>query len=130
MLTAEAVEKIFRHSFFVEEEMSDEALVTTAAVGEGIMNRYGFHPERLESHREEVKELLGELSSDFQETGGGGMSFLNACMDKNERQWGEHINVEMLMSLGLALGLVEYCAPRELWPILPGGMPYFVVKNA
>jgi hypothetical protein len=97
-------------------------------VGEGITKKVGFHPLRLEANRSKVEELLAQLPDDFKAEGGGGSSFLNACLTKDGQQWGEHSNIEELLLLGTALGSVSYPMPRELWGALPGGMPYFAIK--
>lgn len=96
---------------------------------EGIINTIGFHPERIQQHAEDIYDMLKQLPSEFMKTGGGGHSFLAACVDKNQQQWGEHQNMEELMLLGLAIKKVQYCLPREMWSVLPGSMPYFVVDD-
>jgi hypothetical protein len=123
-LTAKRVEEIFMDSFFRNGE--DRSNFIKA---EGITMTVGFHPERLKSHEQEVVELLAELPDSFKESGGGGMSFLNACMDKNDHHWGEHMNMQQLFQLGLALGKVKLLTPKEMWVVLPGGMPYYVVLD-
>lgn len=100
------------------------SILTAKAVDE---NEFGFHPGRLESHREQVKAMLAELDDSFQAKGGGGMSFLNACMTKDGEQWGEHRNMEQLFVLGIGLGLAKWLSDRSLWRAMPGGMPYVVV---
>ena len=96
----------------------------------GIMRGVGFHPERLESHREEIIAMLAELPDQFQQDKGGGWSFLNACRDKDGNQWtGLHSIVEQLVLLGIGIAEVEFIIPRNMWDALPGGMPYFVVKE-
>jgi hypothetical protein len=72
--------------------------------------------------------LLNELPSSFKKDIGGGWSFLQACETKDGVQWGEHRNMEQLFVLGMALGKVRYCLPRDLWQVLPGGMPYLVIE--
>lgn len=89
----------------------------------------GFHPERLESHKQEIKNLLMGLPRQFREKEGGGWSFLQACMDKDGNQWGEHKDVEALVCLGIATGQAKFQLPRDMWKVLPGGMPYFVVLD-
>jgi hypothetical protein len=37
--------------------------------------------------------------------------------------------MDKLFTLGFASGYAENLLPRELWPTLPGGMPYIVVLN-
>jgi hypothetical protein len=37
--------------------------------------------------------------------------------------------MEKLCILGLATNMMRWCAPRNLWAILPGGMPYLVVDT-
>lgn len=121
-LTSENVETIFMDCLFKD----DEEVVNPQLV-QGIMSQFGFHPDRLESHKADIKELLKELPDAFQANTGGGWSFLNACMTKHGDQWGEHRNIEQLMALGIASGQAKLNFPREMWDILPGGMPYFNV---
>ena len=124
-LTIERVEAVFVDCLFREEEDTSNHVRA-----DGIVRSVGFHPDRLEAHSEEIVELLAELPDAFQQSSGGGMSFLNACFDKHDNQWTDvHFRMEQLLLLGLATGRVEYLAPRELWSAFPGGMPYFVVKN-
>ncbi len=121
------VEEIFLDCLFKEGEDTSNHVPA-----EGITMMVGFHPERLESHREEIKALLAELPDEFKSSergGGGGWSFLNACMDRHGQQWtGLHKIMEQLVTLGVALGLVDYTLPRDMWGVMPGGVPYFVVK--
>jgi len=125
-LTAAAVEKILIDCLFNDEETAGGTPAEIVKV-EGIVTEFGFHPGRLASHRDAIKALLDELPQPFQAATGGGWSFLNACVDKNGEQWGEHRNVEQLCALGIALGLAKWQFPRSMWPALPGGMPYFGV---
>lgn len=121
-LSIEAVNRIQYDSMFQDGESTDNAVRV-----EGIVHSFGYHPERLESHREEIRAMLKELPEQFQETGGGGWSFLQLCVDKNGRQWGEHLYMEALICLAMGLGMAKCQMPREIWPVLPGGMPYYVV---
>ena len=127
VLDAQRVDEIFRDCLFQDGEDTTEHVVA-----EGIVNRFGFHPERLQSHREEVAALLDELPTEFRSSergGGGGWSFLNACNDRHGNQWtGLHQTMEQLVVLGVALGIVEYPLPREMWGALPGGVPFFIIK--
>lgn len=96
---------------------------------QGITRSVGFHPERLAIHKKEVAAMLEELPDEFQKSGGGGMSFLNACNDKHGNQWtGMHQTMEQLFQLGIGIGKVECLLPREMWEVLPGGMPYYLVN--
>lgn len=96
-----------------------------AVLFEGIMQVFGFDPVRLEANREKVRTLIRETVTDeFLMSGGGGYTFLNLCMDRNGDQWAEHPTLDSFVTLAGALGMAGFCAPRELWNILPGGMPY------
>jgi len=124
MLDADRVKEIFGDCLFREGED------TSAHVpGEGIITlSFGFHLDRLEKHRNEIHDMLNELPDSFKATGGGGMSFLNACEDKHGNQWtGFHQHMEQLFVLGNAIGKVSYLMPREFWSMLPGAMPYVIV---
>ena len=104
----------------------------TVIVIEGIMSVYHFRQEKLKEHREEIAGFLMNLPLPFRSAkvgGGGGWSFLNACDDANGVQWtGMHRTMEALFCLGLALDLVKWALPRDVWSALPGGMPYVIVK--
>ena len=126
ILSPELVEQVFRDCLFRDGEDTSNHVVA-----EGVRVKVGFHPQRLESHRQDVIGMLAELPKEFQAAGGGGYTFLSACLDRHHRLWTDlHQVVEMLLVLGLALDLVAYCnEDREMWAdIFPGGMPYFVVK--
>lgn len=127
-LTAPKVMAILVDCLFNENENDKDKPPENAVIVKGLVRSFGFHPGRLESHRDEVKELLAELPDNFQEDKGGGWSFLNACMTKDGEQWGEHIDMEALFCLGIGLGLAKWqmLAMKE---VMPGGMPYVVVLN-
>lgn len=95
-----------------------------------IVSAVFLNKKPLQDHAEQIMAMLLELPDEFRESGGGGWSFLNACNDRHGNLWtGEHRVMGMLVALGLGLGVVKYLVPRDLWPALPGGMPYFVVKD-
>lgn len=124
-LTGEAVSKLFISLLFKEGEATDNHVPA-----EGIVKKVGFHPERLEAARGQVKAMLDELPDEFRQSKGGGWSFLNMCYDRHEMQWtGFHDVQEQLCLMGIALGLVEFHMPRDMWPIFPGGVPYLVYKD-
>lgn len=99
-----------------------------AVLAEGVQLRLGFHPGRLAENRGRIREFLTEMAPQFHRSSGGGWSFLNLCTDRRGDLWtGSHRTVDELVCLGLATGMVEFCLPRELWPALPGAMPYLVI---
>jgi hypothetical protein len=126
-LEAKKVSKIFLDCLFKEEEVPDGKAPADALIVEGVRGKFGLHKGRVETHRQEVKEMLAELPDKFHTSKGGGWTFLNGCMDRDGNQWGEQIHVDELVVLGSALGLAHYQMPREMWHIFPGGVPYFDV---
>jgi len=133
MPSATKVDAIFRDCLFKDEEIIDGKPIVEPVCVRGIINHYGFHPERLKNHHDEIVSELSTLPDTFKKStessGGGGWSFLNACMDTNGNQWGEHINIEQLVCLGMGIDKVEWCLSREYWSVFPCGMPYFVIKD-
>jgi hypothetical protein len=121
-LTAANVEKIFLHCLYGDGPGPGEPVIV-----KGIVCDFGFHRGRLDGLKADIKKMLDQLPSIFQISGGGGGSFLNACMTEDNEQWGEHRSIEQLLALGIATGQAKIQFPRSLWPALPGGMPYFVV---
>ena len=130
-LTAHTVNETFLDCLYGEdlpedpEEYPDDALIV-----EGIMITVAFRKDTLTGHRATIDALLDELPDPFHEDRGGGWSFLNACNDRHNRQWADlHRTMEELVLLGLGTGRVRFGLPRDIWPALPGGMPYFTIDR-
>lgn len=97
-------------------------------IAEGVNVKAGFHRERLKEATPTIEAMLIQLPDSFKKSIGGGMSFLNMSMDKNNQQWTSTQAIcDQLVMLGAAIGKVEFKTPREQWNILPGGVPYIVV---
>jgi hypothetical protein len=121
-LTAEAVREVFR-ACLVDPGTEDAIQV------DGIVHKVMLSKPKLTECKEQIEALLAELPDQFQEGGGGGWSFLNACLDRHDVQWGEHVDMERLFMLGMGIDKVVCQLPRELWVALPGGVPYYMVKK-
>jgi hypothetical protein len=129
-LTAENVSQTVKDCLYADEDvkrMGRDATLAKAIMAEGVVSKFGFDPSKVEANKARIVELLSQLDDNFHQDKGGGHTFLNACMDRNGEQWAEHTNVDQLICLGLAIGKVKFCLPRDAWGALPGGMPYFVV---
>ena len=126
-LTAKNVHDVFERCLFKEEELKDGKPEGEYISVHGIMRNFGFHPERVKAEKKNIEDMLSNLPEPFSKD--GGWSFLKLCEDKNGNHWGEHLTMELLMVLGIAIGKVEYSFPRELWRALPGGVPYITIKN-
>ena len=123
-LNAKRVEEVFLDCLFRDVEDTSEYIEAS-----GITCRVGFNPQRLEGYREEIKEMLGELPETFKRSVGGGWSFLQACDDRHGEQWTSfHLRMEQLFLLGIGIGLVKEALPRDMWKVLPGGMPYYIIE--
>ena len=123
-LDAKKVNEIFMDCLFKEHP----ACGTTFIPVKGITMNVGLQASKVEEHSGEIKELLDELPDNFKENSGGGWSFLEACVDKEGNQWGEHNNMQELLMLGIASGWAGYLvSSRELWSAFPGGVPYFMI---
>lgn len=114
-LTPEAVEDLMRECL----SPGDGKQVT------GISRTFTFDETKIAENADLISELLHELPEEFMMSGGGGWSFLNACNDKHGRQWtGFHAVMEALFCLGIAASKAKWLLPRDMWSVLPGGMPY------
>ncbi len=119
---ADELRELMRYCLFAEGEPTQPRIEVP-----GITATFCFHPGRIVEKRSAIAEQLAGLPFPFHQGKGDGWSFLNACMDQHDRQWGEHMDMQALMVLGIAAGLVRYCLPRDMWDVLPGGVPFFVV---
>lgn len=115
-LTAQNVDDLFAQC------ARDDGEKIHGVAGEASLSVIGYEAD--------IAALLDQLPSEFQKSGGGGWSFLNACMDRNGGQWtGMHQTMDKLFMLGIAAGMVCWLMPRDMWEVLPGGMPYVVVST-
>ena len=129
-LTVENLQATIMDCMYREGEYTPGTTPEGAVIVEGITRTFGFHPDRLQSHLADIEGMLGELPDVFMASGGGGYTFLDACMDRHGNQWtGMHPLMEELFILGIAVDRAEWCLPREAWNVLPGRMPYVMVKN-
>jgi hypothetical protein len=125
------VDKITLSSQTIDDLMHD--CLTEDSDGltvEGVVNNYVLDKKALETHREDLKALAAQLPLEFHMSTGGGWSFRNLCMNREGVQWTSFHHVqEALCVLLIGLDVAEWVLPREMWQILPGGMPYFVIKD-
>ena len=132
-LTSEAVHEAVKYCLFRNEEIENGAPKDPELLilAEGVVNKFGFNKTRIEEKAPEIRAMLAELPEGFMKgSEAGGHSFLQACMDRHGRHWGEHPTMDELFCLGRAINAVEWLMPREMWKILPGGMPYLVIDIA
>lgn len=133
-LNTENVDRIFADCMFRSheeyEECKKEGLHFFVRSIQNTNVNVGFHPERIEVHRHEIREMLSQLPDGFFPGSGDGASFLQACSTKDGQLWtGFHTEVEKLCLLGLASKQMRMLTPdAEIWPMLPGGMPYLSVE--
>ena len=121
-LSGENIEKIIIDC--LNEERNDEEIIV-----DGILNKFCFNKAKLKEHSESIISMLNQLPEQFHKDTGGGWSFLNACNNKDGEQWTSfHKCMDELFVLGIGIGKVKSTLPREMWAVLPGGMPYFVIE--
>lgn len=122
MSIAQIVRGIFDDCLFMDGED-----VAGAIIVDGVIAKFGLHPGRVASHASGIADIVRRVASDdHMRNGGGGASFLALCVDREGNHWGEHTSMQELCVLAIAAGIGKWCAPRSIWPILPGGMPYVV----
>jgi hypothetical protein len=118
-----AVSEIFRACLAPEDDRREWITV------EGVVNVAHFYVDRIALHEDRIDAWLNALPSESHEDGGGGWSLLQACTDRSGLLWTSEQRVaEQLLMLGMARGRVICQLPREVWPSLPGGVPYYVIK--
>ena len=117
---SELVREAFTKCLFKEGEDASNYVKV-----EGIKYTFALHPQRLEEQRELITAMIDELPAEFKE----GYTFLSINTNKNGELWtGDHMVCEQLIVMAIGLDLMSYYFPREMWVILPGGVPYLIVK--
>ena len=123
-LTAENVSRIFKDCLSTDKKGKDVTRVP--AVLENV--EFAFDTSKLSIYKKEIESMINELPEKFHERNGGGWSFLQLCMKRDESQWtGLHFVMEQLLCLGVGIKAMKYLLPRQMWSVLPGGMPYVAI---
>lgn len=111
---------------FIDCLYENDVLLDKCNIIEGIKMKVAFDPKKVEENKEEINLLLDNIHGKFKE----GWTFLNLCLDKNGNFWtGNHITMEKLLLLGLAIGRIKYCCSKDMWDILPSKMPYIFIME-
>ena len=130
-LSTTIVQTIFLACLYMPEEV--EGLTEPpegCIVVNGVVTNAGFNPERIAKYSFLIEHLLLQLPANFMRSAGGGWSFLEACNDKDGRQWTSfHKSMDELFCLGIAAKKAEFLLPRDMWAVLPGGMPYVIIND-
>lgn len=128
MTPAERVKNTFYDCMFkTAEEANEHVEKGTIVTSKGMRVIVAFHPERLKGHEEGILALMNEVVHDkFYRDGGGGMSFLDLCVDKNGNQWTDlHQTMDQFFQLAQAIGHAGFCTQDPgLISLMPGGMPF------
>jgi len=120
-LTAENVHDIFKKC--LSNDSVDIKIV------DGVLTKASFCIKKLEENKSNISDMLNDLPDSFKKGTGDGWSFLNMCEDNKGSQWTDfHVTVDELVCLGIAVDKMSYLMPREMWNVLPGGMPYLVIN--
>ena len=119
-LKAKNVREVLYDCMFTEDELDENGYPKGDFIPvKSIMFNIGFHPDRLSQHKDDINDMISELK-DLKD----GISFLNLCFDKNDRHWGEQIDVDNLIALGIGIGRLSIRPDdRHLWKLLPGSVP-------
>lgn len=127
MIDAKRVREIFVDSLLPTNHTDDTKCISVYA----ITNVFCLDPEKVEKHRAEIYSLMEELPNEFWEEpiGQGGFSFIRLPSTKENEQWGEQMNAQELMVLGLASGYMQYLFGPKLWKFLPGAVPFVVIHK-
>ena len=126
------VHKVFIECLSKDDTLTMKTVPDNFKVCQSVRGEYiGFDPELVEKKRDIITEYLEMLPDTFRTSdtgGGGGWTFLNGCICGGGQQWGEQTDVDELFILGQALNCVDMqIKDPEIWKMLPGGMPYYVI---
>ena len=129
-LTPENVQMIFEEVSQTNLRDDDSSSDDSSLKIESVELKVTFDSQKLKAREADIISMLSNLPESFRASSGGGWSFLNLCLDKDENQWtGSHLRMDQLVALGLGIEKVSFLVPRTLWGKLPGGMPYLVVMD-
>jgi hypothetical protein len=87
---------------------------------------FPFGKKALVEHEPAIRALLDRVAPEFKEVAGGGACLANWPWLDSTLGAPRH---EALLALGLAIGKIQWLAPRESWQeLFPDGSPYLIVR--
>jgi hypothetical protein len=123
-LSAARVRSVYERCFRPEGHQPQHNVTVT-----GWLVRHTFSIRMLQKSREEIIRMLLSLPEGFRADIGRGGSVGLMVQRGNQTFWtGDMTDIEKLLGLGLASGLLNFCADRENWHKLPGGLPYVRIE--
>lgn len=124
-LISERVDQLLNLCF-----VSNEPTEGTIAVLDSVTAPCYMDSALIAEHKAEIDAMLMQLPDNFMASKGGGYSFIAAAYTNTGEQWtGLQANVAALFVLGLATGKVKLLLPRDMWDLLPGNVPYYIVLD-
>ena len=90
---------------------------------EVISSIFRFNKDKLKQYKNDIFNLIEQLP-DME----SGIAFMNLYLKKDSTKWGSLVDAEYLLALGLATENLVYFLPKEMWPMLPFGMP-LILRN-
>lgn len=119
-ISADKVTDLFGKCLLNETDFDEEGLTCDFRIGEGVIYKNNaFSVERLNEHRDELDNFIGQLSQIDHAP-----SYLTLCYDESGKRWTDEQDVvDMLVQLGTAAGMLFLTFPEQLWPYLPDGVP-------
>lgn len=135
MLEDSVIEKILSHCLFAKKELKGGKPPDSAVIVKGINNEFGFHPERLEEKRDEIIALLKYLPDEFMSSVGRGWQFCYFDQKKggikgeeDNYKWTESsVITEVLLCLGIGIGVIHFLSERKDWCEFPENSPYLII---
>lgn len=124
ILTSDRVRQVYERCFRPESEYHPTRSTRTQV--EAWMLRHTFSVPQLARSREEIIRLLLAVHRGFRsdELEGGSVGMFT-MRDDGVMWTGDMSDVEKLIALGMAVGLVSFCIEdRTRWERLPAGLPY------
>lgn len=122
-LTAVRVRHIYADCYREERHTVKVAKVTAWLCAHTLSD------SRLYKYREDVIRMLLSLKPEARVDEKGGMSVAVMTYRGDNTQWTDDMSdIDKLIALGMAMGLLSFCAPRDKWPALPGGLPYVRIE--
>jgi hypothetical protein len=123
-LSADRVRSIYAQCFRPEGSDSPRRVMV-----EGWLAKHTFAIAVLHKYREDIIRMLLSLPAGFRADvlEGGSVGLMIRRGDGTV--WSaEMSDIEKLVALGIASGLMTFNAPRDKWHRLPGGLPYVRIE--
>lgn len=120
VITGERINEIYEDTLLRDSDFDEEGLKDDYLVGEGLNKVSYFSATRMGQYMEELDGYISSLKNIDTAPSLSELAHL-----EDDSMWTESVeDLDTLLQVGIAAGMLFMPLPKDTWKLLPGGLPF------